>query len=508
MKYKIIPHSKSMSSLDNLPPELIHKILLYTQYSDIINYCSINYNAWKLFHDTYFWLKKLDYDMSSKYDIKVYIPSKYIIPYAIHLSYKRWFTKLIMLSDQLYIELEFSDISENSQTNDDSLLNTKTLNVQKIYESIQDDDIIAFLLDQYPVSNHELNNIIKYAAMHNSIPILDKINSINSSICINPKYANIAIIHGNINVLNWFEAHNVLPNSDNIYPFSYYGHTQVLDWLEARGFVFTLGEAQAAVQGGSTSCLIWLAERGILPNVIDTHIASQCGHLDVLIWLVERGGIVNNEVANIAAMNARINVLQWLELLNIYPDSEAFKYLMTHHDMDIDTLRWLNAHGIQLTQEYANKAAKMRKIDVLQYLESINILPDHTVIDDLIRKYNDNIHVLEWLVLRGILPNQNHMDIVGEIGNLSILIWLESIGINPTWYTCDLAVEYGNLNIVQYLVHKSILPTQPAINSCERNRHSAVLDFLSQYKLKPFDYSKPVKSISRKVKKIPRGKIV
>lgn len=86
-----------MVSINDLPTELVHKILVQIPCKDVLNYCR-TCSIYKLvISDTMFWKSKLDYDFIFKTDNgRILIPSLYVKLFSSNpegwcSTYKRWY---------------------------------------------------------------------------------------------------------------------------------------------------------------------------------------------------------------------------------------------------------------------------------------------------------------------------------------------------------------------------------------------------------------------------------
>ena len=103
-------------SLDDLSPELIYRILLFSEYKDTIHYCETNKIAQSLCQDTLLWKDKLDYDYEYvNSDGILRKPSDYVSTYGhpdrewINI-YRRWHSQSLVSGLDTLIKNKYNDI--------------------------------------------------------------------------------------------------------------------------------------------------------------------------------------------------------------------------------------------------------------------------------------------------------------------------------------------------------------------------------------------------------------
>lgn len=412
-------------SWSTLSLEVIHNILIQLTISDIAHYIRTSKYATTLRDDTYFWLKKLDYDLQCvTHNGTLLIPSHYVnkyrhpkIPHPGYNIYKEWsvLTKCTNNNDYLNDYLnEYLSIGNN-------YLNKYLCDT--IYDCIDNDDIIIFLLDKIDNIQHDCAiQICDLAIMYGSINVLEKLETL-TKIEFNETYAMKA---------------------------GEYGHLHILEWLDTREILF---------------------------DSVYLDIIIENGHLHILIWLYEQKYIheLTSQHANIAAQENYINILDWLESQGILPDINAVT--ISGEYGALQSLIWLAQRGILPNQITVDNAAKNGHIPVLEWLQTTyNMSPGPNTPDIVAQRFN--IIMLEWLSLRNLLPSYISADYAAQYGKIDVLLWLDQRGIYPTVIGANYAAKYGYLHIIKHLAQRHIYPDETGIKEATHYNKIYVLEFL------------------------------
>ncbi len=131
--------------------------------------------------------------------------------------------------------------------------------------------------------------------------------------------ANDAAVGGQLDVLQWLEQRNILPDVTGANYTAGRGHLAILIWLAQRKIFPDVTGANNAVLSGHLEVLKWLEQHNILPNVKGANAAAWVGQLEVLEWLEQHNILPDVEGAYMAAVGKRQNVLDWLAKRNIFP---------------------------------------------------------------------------------------------------------------------------------------------------------------------------------------------
>jgi len=168
------------------------------------------------------------------------------------------------------------------------------------------------------------------------------------------------------------------------------------------------------------------------------------------------------------------------------------------YNNDLETLAWLEEHGLVPTQEIAD-----------QVLEDALIEKNLENLDNqykLMQKIAGNPReILDHLVERGIFPSQEKVtevfmpsstfieaiDATGQAIQLlaepstEINQWLLNRSISPTSKAANEAAVRNNFEILEELARIGILPTEEAANEALMQLNSEMLNWLAQYNIHP-----------------------
>lgn len=131
-----------MALIDDMPLELIYKILLQTSYNDILSYCASHSKVSFIWDDMGFWMNKLDNDFGDRLQ-----PSVYVKNFGVNNNgrdtYKRW----------------------------DTYINVSTVSV------IDNIDIIMYNIDRYGASERIVRQIMDFSIENNNPYLLQQLEN-------------------------------------------------------------------------------------------------------------------------------------------------------------------------------------------------------------------------------------------------------------------------------------------------------------------------------------------
>lgn len=389
-----------------LSSEIIHTILIQLPFPDIVNYLCTCHYASTLHDDTYFWLKKLDYDLQCMApDSTLLIPSYYVNVYR-HRE---------MLYSGYKIYKEWSVLNNYEIHTDDYIC--------EIYKTNNHDDIIIFLLDKIrDIQLWYINQVCDLAIKYGSINVLEKIETLDKT---NPTqyHAIKACQYGHLHVLQWFTQRKKLSNNMNIdiiikngylhiilwlHAHNYINeltphhaviaaknnHINILDWLQAQGILPSPNAVILAEKNGALQSLIWLAQRNILPNQIIADNAALHDHIPVLEWLQTTYNILpGSHIPDRVAQKCNIKMLEWLSLRDLLPSRASADYAAKNGKIYV--LLWLDYHGIYATVKGANHAAQRGHLNIIKCLAYRDIYPDDIALNKA--RHRGKVRILQFL---------------------------------------------------------------------------------------------------------------
>ncbi len=334
---------KIQYDFSELPEEIQRLYLLKLPVKDIANYCVVNPSVHKICTDDYFWLLKVDHDFPGVYQYK---PKD--------ITYQQQFLDLLRIKYQTEAAREGRIDILIYLESQEKLRGVVIVMYASEYGHL---DVLKWLKTK---GIYDIEYIVTYASKGGYINILEWVGP--EGIPYYQKGANYAVSGRQIGVLEWFEAHGILPTDVNVADdTAASGRINVLNWLEQRRIFPTVIGANRAARNGQINVLNWLEHRGIFPNIDAIKSIIHSWNIPSAVDALHRDG-------------SRFDVLNWLYDRNIYPDIESIE--MAVKSRNIDLLEWLEKRGFYVTQQI------------------INNIPIH------------DIRVREWLVARGIFPNQ------------------------------------------------------------------------------------------------------
>jgi hypothetical protein len=329
---------------------------------------------------------------------------------------------------------------------------------------------------------------IRYIAFAGQLNILEWLFGINPSLILDIDNANWAAFGNHVNILNWFEQHNILPSEDGANYAAEENSLDALKWLKERDIFPTTVGATDALVNGHIDVLNWLASQNP-PIFPDTDTMTSLFEN----WRIERSVIGANRLMGIETSN--LFALKWLSSEDppIYPDIRGINNAIGNNHLDI--LKWLAEinPSLVLNTEVANIVADHCNMEMLQWLASQNIFPtsadgaamagctdvlewlafqnppilatSNGANDAFLNRYMDTVR---WLLNQDppIRPTSEGIDEMMDQDRLEDLIWLESIGIRPTVKGINLAAMSGHLDILKHFACSipPILPDKKSID--------------------------------------------
>lgn len=295
-------------TLQTLPIEIIYDTLIRTNENDIMNYCATTHEAHIICADPIFWLRKLDYDFDKGISLKPsYYAQRYNHDTDRHVTYTRW----------------------------------KTYNGDHPVSNI---DIIMYNIDQGLALRPGIADIfalMRYALVHNDVELWESLQV--KQLLIRPDDDNnlsllldIMTPAGEINLcmMQWLEDYGMPITSNLVYNFCIIGDIEILKWFYAKN---------------------------IIPTDDDLIQAIAFGQIDIVRWAINIGIPLTQIHANIAVEVNNICILNILYAQGILPNSECF--LSGVARKSITAIRWAIMHGVEIPNNINKKITRMLKDD-------------------------------------------------------------------------------------------------------------------------------------------------
>ena len=240
------------SSIQSLPPEVLHNILINMEEPDIIKYCSTHKLAYTICNDDYFWLQKLDREFSILYNQKYVFASYYANLYAIgenrHDTYFRW--KNYDMMNAINSTDRDADIIMFKIDQARNLQDIETINLASYAIRTQNFELLDFMKQQ------------KYTIMYDVVNIND--TDIDFDDIMNDMaYKNYITIP----ILEWLFRNNYDCNMASIFILN--DRLDLLKWLNANSPTdITIYNINDAIREGNINVINWMLELGIKPTII------------------------------------------------------------------------------------------------------------------------------------------------------------------------------------------------------------------------------------------------
>lgn len=258
--------------------------------------------------------------------------------------------------------------------------------------------------------------------------------------------------------------------------------------------------ATTYLTNGQAIEVMLLAQINIFPKGGDIFAIIKNGHLCVLQLLHKRKLITEDgyqAMANFIASTRledidfknntgkakKIEILEWLESLKVLPDSDAATLAAQAYDLTM--LEWLAKRDI--LPKGGNELAlcgQHASPRILSWLEKHHILPDFNCANIAVKF--GRYAVLKWLVERNIKPTSDGANTAVKEGYLDILEFLYVLDVKPTVAAPELAAKYNRLNVLIWLEEKGINPNTHAANAAAIHGHVEILEWLYAKNIKPF----------------------
>ena len=157
---------------------------------------------------------------------------------------------------------------------------------------------------------------------------------------LNGKILNIAIIYGDLSIVQWI-------------------HQQRVKLLTLHG--------NTAMCYGHLHLVQWLFEKHITGNYFGVKYAASNGHLHILQWLDQKGLFIHaKSVANIATLRSHFLIMNWLYSKNITCTQYIRDKVAGRGNMQV--LKWLYKRHLFCTQDGADKAYRNNHFNVVTWL--------------------------------------------------------------------------------------------------------------------------------------------
>lgn len=349
--------------MDNLPLEIIHTILLYVPYPDLLNYRLLNRNTYHIVQDCSLWMRKLDYDFA----LHKKLPSTYVLNYSIqpilwHITYKCWYN----------------------------------------HPPPQYEPYVMFQLDTLNIDCERLQEMYVVALQHSSHNVIKKLYSISDFaqhlIKINDEPEFLRNIE--ITTLNELARNTQLNYNMCTRYAAIFARIDILEWLFEKGTFSNEHALKGALRSTYTTSIEWLIHRDIRPNQELINGVVYNWTFEMAQWLWEHDMVPSAETADINLTMHDLRKAQWLYDHSVYPTQECLYQCIFQGNLEI--LDWLWEHDIKPNNDACYYAIQSNIVHTLQWLSDHGIIPDtgHANFALACKQWN----ALEWMIRRNIRP--------------------------------------------------------------------------------------------------------
>lgn len=216
-------------------------------------------------------------------------------------------------------------------------------------------------------------------------------------------------------------------------------------------------------------------------NESDGHILKSLNDNDNDIWnfIIDLKCPVNlYALCHLATKYHNIDILQRIQSMNIITFDDDQIFTIAIQQCSIPVLNWLYEQGIAMpysAEWICESCFKENNLNVLCWLTQHGLKPYHKW-----SKYavaNGNSRILNWTAQQGTKFTQWDMIWAAIHGTINAMIWLENQGITLNETAADYAAKHKHLEVLQWLEIKDILPTSRGANYAKESLHTDIVEW-------------------------------
>jgi ankyrin repeat protein len=270
-----------------------------------------------------------------------------------------------------------------------------------------------------------------------------------------------AALQGHLKMLNFLHVNGCNWDDNTFLAALKGGNRNVIEYLVENNCPMTNHTHHRYVHGlvvrhGNIELLEYVMNALNVTNVSTTDvepciIAAKHGHREMLQYLIDRDFPWDSRITSVAASNGHFDLVKYiLEIPGSHHDSIGLEIVSSNrneHDK-IEMLKYLVEKGIAFDQYYIyKKAASMGCIEVLKYIRSVGCVIGREVYSSAI--YAGKLDVIKYLESIDIRNNNDYI-LAAESGQFEIFKHVYTLGHNDL-YLFYRAVHGGNIDIVKFL---------------------------------------------------------
>ena len=216
--------------------------------------------------------------------------------------------------------------------------------------------------------------------------------------------------------------------------------------------LYNIRSLDEAITNGRLDQIMLLYNQGLLPTVVQLNILVADGNFEILNYYANQNILPNFTAYYYAAINNIFDILEWLYQKDIeFPgevEVDGITYSLTAAIIksnglsSLPALLWFEKYGLPIDEWTANQAALLGNIQLLEWLASLDILPD----EEGIRQATD-LKTLIWLS-QYYKPTAGWALTTIHRGNTKILEWLSTQGIGYNEIVAWVKANYINNRVI------------------------------------------------------------
>jgi hypothetical protein len=210
-------------------------------------------------------------------------------------------------------------------------------------------------------------------------------------------------------------------------------------------------------------------------------VVARNGNLKLLQWAYVQGAKMNlSELGPGVIIGGNLDMIKWLESENIcYFGDWAWRPATVYGHLHI--LRWLRVTTKSCSVYVPEHAAEHGHLDILKWWKHDLHKTLYTNLCDIAVR-GGHIHILDWLLTNGIIPQSKNYHDAFVKGHLHVCKWLFKQKVSIYGGYSEEIADCGHLHILQWLNKKLIILNMPGIwKAAAMNDHLHILKWL-EYK--------------------------
>ena len=237
------------------------------------------------------------------------------------------------------------------------------------------------------------------------------------------------------------------------------GSMRALEYVSTKTYVSMYASRYAAMNG-HTHILRWLLGKNLIHQTA-VDLAAGNGHIEAYEYLRDNKYDCSSEAVNIAAANGFTDIIKILGI--DHPDAMCSASEQGH----FDTVKYLNDHKFS-TSNALDRAAERGHFEIVKYLTDVGAHASNAINLAAGRGHFEIVKYLETSVHGYVMDRGD-----GLIG------YARTTG--ATAHTLDAACASGNLHMVEWLIDRGVMLSDTNMRIAARHGHVDIVKLLSTY---------------------------